>query len=79
MLMEALDRAEKGMDFADALHLGAAAVCDAMLTFDRHFIVGGCGPVAPSRRALMTLSSAFLLVFRELLRFQLHYDPIALK
>ncbi len=39
MLMEALDRAEKGMDFADALHLGAAAGCDAMLTFDRRFIV----------------------------------------
>ena len=26
------------MDFADALHLGAAAQCDAMLTFDRRFI-----------------------------------------
>ena len=35
---EALDRAEKGMDFADALHLGAAAQCEAMLTFDRRFI-----------------------------------------
>ena len=29
---------EAGMDFADALHLGAAAQCEAMLTFDRHFI-----------------------------------------
>ena len=38
LLAEALDRAEKGMDFADALHLGAAARCDAMLTFDRRFI-----------------------------------------
>ena len=27
-LAEALDRAEKGMDFADALHLGAAARCE---------------------------------------------------
>ena len=38
MLAEALDRAENGMDFADALHLGAAARCEAMLTFDRRFI-----------------------------------------
>ena len=38
LLAEALDRAEAGMDFADALHLGAAARCDAMLTFDRLFI-----------------------------------------
>ena len=34
-LAKALDRAEMGMDFADALHLGAAARCDAFLTFDR--------------------------------------------
>lgn len=38
LLIQALDRAEKGMDFADALHLGAAAHCEAMLTFDRRFI-----------------------------------------
>ena len=38
LLAEALDRAEKGMDFANALHLGSAARCDAMLTFDRRFI-----------------------------------------
>ena len=38
LLAEALDRAEQGMDFADALHLGAAAHCEAMLTFDRRFI-----------------------------------------
>ena len=38
LLAEALARAEKGMDFADALHLGAAARCEAMLTFDRQFI-----------------------------------------
>ena len=38
MLAEAFDRAEKGMDFADALHLGAAAQCEALLTFDRRFI-----------------------------------------
>ncbi len=38
MLAEALDRAEAGMDFADALHLGAASGCDAFLTFDQKFI-----------------------------------------
>ena len=38
MLAEAFDRAEKGMDFADALHLGTAARCEALLTFDRRFI-----------------------------------------
>lgn len=46
LLTEALDRAENGMDFADALHLGAAAHCDAMLTFDRKFIeLAGDAPV----------------------------------
>ncbi len=38
LLAAALDRAEAGMDFADSLHLGAAARCDAMLIFDRRFI-----------------------------------------
>ena len=38
LLIEALDLAEKGMDFADALHLGAAAGCETMLTFDRRLI-----------------------------------------
>ena len=38
LLAEALLRVEQGMDFADALHLGAAAQCEAMLTFDRRFI-----------------------------------------
>ncbi len=46
LLAEALARAEEGMDFADALHLGAAAGCEAMLTFDRHFIeAAGDAPV----------------------------------
>lgn len=38
LLVEALARVENGMDFADALHLGSAARCDALLTFDRRFI-----------------------------------------
>ncbi|MCY3929869.1 MAG: type II toxin-antitoxin system VapC family toxin [Acidobacteria bacterium] len=43
LLVEALDRAEKGVDFADALHLGAAAHCETMLTFDRDFISSASG------------------------------------
>ena len=38
LVAEALHRTEQGMDFADALHLGAAAQCEALLTFDRGFI-----------------------------------------
>ncbi|MDE0350064.1 MAG: type II toxin-antitoxin system VapC family toxin, partial [Gammaproteobacteria bacterium] len=37
-LAEALQRTQAGMDFADALHLGAASGCEAMLTFDSRFI-----------------------------------------
>ena len=37
-LADALGRVEQGMYFADALHLGAAARCEALLTFDRRFI-----------------------------------------
>lgn len=38
MLAQALDLAEGGMDFADALHLLAAADCEALATFDRRFV-----------------------------------------
>jgi predicted nucleic-acid-binding protein len=38
LVAEALDLAERGMDFADALHLRSASACEAMLTFDRKFI-----------------------------------------
>jgi len=34
----ALDLAERGMDFADALHLGKASHCDGMVSFDRKFV-----------------------------------------
>ena len=45
-LADALGRVEQGMDFADALHLGAAARCEALLTFDRRFIdLAGDSPV----------------------------------
>ena len=47
LLAEALDRAQKGVDFADALHLGAAARCEVMLTFDRRFVAAAKG--APIR------------------------------
>ncbi|TVQ32818.1 MAG: type II toxin-antitoxin system VapC family toxin [Geminicoccaceae bacterium] len=33
----ALDLAEAGMDFADALHLGKSDHCDGLATFDRKF------------------------------------------
>ena len=46
LLAEALVRTEGGMDFADALHLGAADGCGAMLTFDRRCIeAAGDAPV----------------------------------
>ena len=46
LIAEALGRAEAGMDVADALHLGAAARCEALLTFDRRFIeLAGDAPV----------------------------------
>ena len=47
MLAEALDRAQNGMDFADAVHLGAAVRCEAMLTFDRRFIELAKGSPVP--------------------------------
>lgn len=43
LLADALDRAEAGMDFADALHLGAAAHCDSLATFDRKFLKAAAG------------------------------------
>lgn len=38
LLAEALHGVERGMDFADALHLGASSGCEAFLTFDRRLI-----------------------------------------
>jgi len=38
LVATALARVERGMDFADALHLGKAGHCEAMVTFDRKFI-----------------------------------------
>jgi hypothetical protein len=38
LIMTAVDRVERGMDFADALHLGPAAVCDGFVTFDQRLI-----------------------------------------
>src|SRR6266699_5221434 len=34
----ALDLSEKGLDFADALHLGKSAHCEGFATFDRKFV-----------------------------------------
>jgi len=45
----ALDLAEKGLDFADALHLGRSAHCDGFASFDRRFVkaakAAGCAGV----------------------------------
>jgi predicted nucleic-acid-binding protein len=38
IVSSALDAMEEGMDFADALHLGKSAHCEAFLTFDRKFV-----------------------------------------
>ena len=38
MVAAALDLAETGMDFADALHLTRSGHCEAFLTFDRKLI-----------------------------------------
>lgn len=38
IVSSALDLAETGMDFADALHLGKSSHCSAFVTFDRKFI-----------------------------------------
>jgi predicted nucleic acid-binding protein len=38
LVATALDRVERGMDFADALHLDKASRCEAMVTFDRKFV-----------------------------------------
>ncbi|WP_158742918.1 type II toxin-antitoxin system VapC family toxin [Acidisphaera sp. L21] len=37
LVATAMDWAEAGMDFADALHLAAAAECEAFITFDKRF------------------------------------------
>jgi predicted nucleic-acid-binding protein len=41
LVAKALDWAEAGMDFADALHLASAATCDAFLTFDKQLVRSG--------------------------------------
>ena len=38
LVAAALDLADKGMDFADALHLGQAQTCEGFVTFDRKFV-----------------------------------------
>lgn len=38
LVAQALDRAERGMDFAVALHLGAAVACETFVTFDKRLV-----------------------------------------
>ena len=41
MVARAMDWADAGMDFADALHLAAATECESFLTFDKQFARSG--------------------------------------
>jgi len=41
LIMQAITWLEAGMDFADAVHLGKAGGCDALITFDKDFIRAG--------------------------------------
>jgi predicted nucleic-acid-binding protein len=41
LVAKAMDWTERGMDFADALHLAAAAECEGFLTFDKRFARSG--------------------------------------
>ena len=41
LVAKAMDWAEAGMDFADALHLAAAGECEGFLTFDKRFARSG--------------------------------------
>ena len=38
LVAAALELAEKGMDFADALHLGRSSHCEGFVTFDRKLV-----------------------------------------
>lgn len=38
LIVETLDRYERGFDFADALHLAQTAAASLMLTFDKRFV-----------------------------------------
>lgn len=49
-VMAALGLAAQGVDFADALHLGAAAGCEGFLTFDRKLISRTKDLTAPAVR-----------------------------
>jgi predicted nucleic acid-binding protein len=51
VLTPALDWAEQGMDFADALHLAAAVHCEAFATFDRALAPAAAELGAPTVRA----------------------------
>ncbi len=49
--ISALDWADQGMDFADALHLATSADCDAFASFDRAFAKTAARIGAPAVRA----------------------------
>lgn len=53
----ALDLAESGMDFADALQIGRAAHCEGFATFDRKFVKAARGGL-PGRAGGLTSAHA---------------------
>jgi len=50
LVSTALDLAEKGMDFADALHFGRSSHCEGFVTFDRKFVKAAKAAGYPSVR-----------------------------
>ncbi len=44
LVVKAMDWAEAGMDFADAMHLAASTKCQSFLTFDKRFARSGTRP-----------------------------------
>ena len=45
LIARALDWAERGLGFADALHLGRAQACTAFMSFDRRLAKAAAGVV----------------------------------
>ena len=39
LLAQVFERTQEGFDFADALHLGAAAHCEEFLSFDKQIVL----------------------------------------
>ncbi len=49
LVLAALELTERGVDFADALHLASSAQCDWFATFDKDFVKFAKGATPPVR------------------------------